>query len=88
MEGLGCSHIGWTPERGINKVMIITLNGEQTKLANIQKCSVSELIERLDLGKQPVLVELNGTALYEREFSESEIVDGSEIEIVKMVAGG
>ncbi|MDF1812975.1 MAG: sulfur carrier protein ThiS [Verrucomicrobiales bacterium] len=67
--------------------MIIQLNGESREFPQ-QTVTVSELIHELDLGPQPVLVELDGEALYEREFAEKTVNDGSRVEIIRMVAGG
>ena len=49
---------------------------------------MTEFIAGLDLGKQPVLVELNGAAILVREFEETLVRDGDQIEVIRMVAGG
>lgn len=68
--------------------MTITLNGETRIIEDTEKCSVSVLLEKLALGPQPVLVELNGEALYERDFRQTTVNDGDDVEIIRMVAGG
>lgn len=68
--------------------MNITLNGEDREFPGDEEITVTELIGRLDLGPQPVLVELDGEALHQREFTEKKVGDGSTVEIVRMVAGG
>lgn len=67
--------------------MKITLNGQTREFAE-EKLSLPALITILGLGQQPVLVELNGTALLAREFDETVIHDGDRLELVRMVAGG
>lgn len=68
--------------------MTITLNGEDCDFPENSSFTVTDLIKKLDLGPQPVLVELNGEALYEREFDEKTVEDGGKVEIIRMVAGG
>ena len=66
----------------------ITLNGEAHIFSPGETSTVRDLIESLQLGPQPVLVELNGEALYAREFSDKTIGEGDRVEIIRMVAGG
>lgn len=68
--------------------MTITLNGESREFADVSQLTITELVERLELGPQPVLVELAGEAIFEREFSARQVNDGDVVEIVRMVAGG
>ena len=68
--------------------MKITVNGKPHKIADRQSISIPDLIESLEIGKQPVLVELNREAILSREFDRHEIKDGDEVEIIRMVAGG
>lgn len=68
--------------------MTIHLNGESREIGGIDHCSVSELLDRLDLGAHPVLVELNGRALLKKEFDAERVTEGARVEIVRMVAGG
>lgn len=67
--------------------MQITLNGKPTEMVG-EELSVTEFIAGLDLGKHPVLVELNGAAILVREFEETLVRDGDQIEVIRMVAGG
>ncbi len=67
--------------------MTITLNGAPRELPDTE-LTVSRLLERLDLGPQPVLVERNGLAVLKREFDHEPVAEGDAIEIVRMVAGG
>lgn len=68
--------------------MNITLNGEDRELPGDEELTVADLIGRLELGPQPVLIELDGEALHQREFTEKIVGEGSVVEIVRMVAGG
>ncbi|MDF1752999.1 MAG: sulfur carrier protein ThiS [Verrucomicrobiales bacterium] len=68
--------------------MTIILNGEKREFPGINHYTVTELIAALELGPQPVLVELNGEALYERDFPLKTVTEGNQVEIIRMVAGG
>ena len=68
--------------------MKIRLNGTDHQVPDREEISVAGLLKRLDLGEQAVLVEVNGEALYAREFSKKLIHGGDVVEIVRMVAGG
>jgi thiamine biosynthesis protein ThiS len=67
--------------------MKIVLNGFVREIPDVP-LTVSGLLEHLELGPQPVLVERNGLAVLRREFDETLVTDGDQIEIVRMVAGG
>ncbi len=67
--------------------MTITLNGEETSKYDAP-LAVSALLERLGFAGKPVLVELNGTALYPREFDEKQVEDGARVEVIQIAAGG
>lgn len=67
--------------------MKILLNGLEREIAE-ENLTVSGLLEALDLGSLPVLVERNGLAVLKREFDAEPVADGDVIEIVRMVAGG
>ncbi len=67
--------------------MKATINGEEQQFPEKQM-ALTELIERLKLSGQPVVVEHNGQALLSREFPGIHISDGDRIEIIRIVAGG
>ena len=67
--------------------MKLTINGEEQQFPE-KRLPLPELIDRLKLSGQPVIVELNGLALLSREFSGININDEDRIEIVRIVAGG
>ncbi|MFV1993936.1 MAG: sulfur carrier protein ThiS [Verrucomicrobiales bacterium] len=66
--------------------MKIRINGEEHHLKHPQ--SVAELLAALGMEKRPVLVELNGVALHQREHRSARVEAGAVIELVRMVAGG
>jgi len=66
--------------------MRISLNGEETDAKGAQ--TVAELVRRLQLPAQAVLIEHNGVALHRREWSQQELTEGDQIEIIRVVAGG
>lgn len=67
--------------------MNLIVNGEEQQFIE-GTLSLSELIERLQLSGQPLVVELNGQALLGREHPGIRLKDGDWIEIVRIVAGG
>ena len=67
--------------------MIVILNGQSREFAD-KSLSITAMIERLGIGQQPVLVELNGEAILTREFEGRSVNDGDVIEVIRMVAGG
>ena len=67
--------------------MIITINGK--KYSNYQEgITVMELIEKLNLHKKQIIVELNQLALIKRDYQSLSLKDGDSIEIVQIAAGG
>ncbi len=68
--------------------MTIILNGKPKELSCESGITVDRLVEFLELGPVPVLVELNGSALFPREMETAKVEDGDRVEIVQMVAGG
>ena len=82
MERLGRGN----PQRDRDAVTI-TLNGKKCDDFDAP-LTVSELLERLGLGGQPVLVELDAVALRPREFADATVADGAQVEIIRVAAGG
>tara|TARA_R110000850_G_scaffold216951_10_gene342430 strand:- start:2932 stop:3141 length:210 start_codon:yes stop_codon:yes gene_type:complete len=69
--------------------MTVTLNGKSIVIShNPGEMTVTQFISTLELGNQPVLVELNGTAILAREFDDYRINEGDILEVIRMVAGG
>ena len=69
--------------------MTVTLNGKFFEVdAPTEGVTISDFVSRLEIGKAPVLVELNGEAILAREFESRQIKDGDTVEVIRMVAGG
>ncbi|HEY4285445.1 MAG TPA: sulfur carrier protein ThiS [Chthoniobacterales bacterium] len=66
--------------------MTISLNGKTEDARDAR--TVQELVEQLGLPPKTVLIEHNGTALHRREWSERDLTDGDQIEVLRVVAGG
>jgi sulfur carrier protein len=66
--------------------MKVWLNGEAADARGA--ATIAELAERYGLQPNTVLVEHNGTALHQREWSERAVAEGDQIEFVRVVAGG
>ncbi len=64
----------------------ITLNGEPYELGSA--CLLPLLLERLNIGGKPVVVEHNGRALLPHDFAATVIAPGDRVEIISIVAGG
>lgn len=64
----------------------IMLNGIPYELT--EPCSVSRLLELLNMKGKPVVVEHNGAALLPQDFSRVTVSPGDRVEIVSIVAGG
>lgn len=66
--------------------MNITLNGSNHPTA--ENCTVSDLLEALGFGSKPVVVELNKTALFPRDYATTTLNDNDQVEIITIAAGG
>ena len=67
--------------------MIITINGK--KYSDYKEgITVMELIEKLNLHKKQIIVELNQLALIKKDYQSLSLKDGDSIEIVQIAAGG
>ena len=67
--------------------MIITINGK--KYSDYQEgITVMELIEKLNLHKKQIIVELNQLALIKKNYQSLSLKDGDSIEIIQIAAGG
>ena len=67
--------------------MTLKLNGESREFGG-SEIPLPELLNTLGFGERPVLVEHNGTALRQREHADTVVVDGDQLEIILIVAGG
>jgi thiamine biosynthesis protein ThiS len=66
--------------------MKIWINGELVEADGAT--NVAELADRLGFQPHTVLIELNATALHQREWRERPIAEGDRIEVLRVVAGG
>jgi sulfur carrier protein len=66
--------------------MMISLNGEKTNTRGAT--NVAELIERLELQAQSILIEHNGVALHRHEWRQRPLSEGDRLELLRVVAGG
>ena len=66
--------------------MTIRLNGKDHPLDT--SLSVQELLVSIGLGKKPLVEELNKKALFPREYEQSVLADGDQVEVITIAAGG
>jgi sulfur carrier protein len=66
--------------------MTIFLNGEKVDARDSQ--TIADLVERLQLPAQTVLIEHNGVALHRYEWPRRSLREGDQIELLTVVAGG
>jgi thiamine biosynthesis protein ThiS len=64
----------------------ISLNGKTEDAGDAK--TIAELIERYQLPPRSILVEHNGLAVHRREWSQRALVEGDQIEFIRVVAGG
>jgi thiamine biosynthesis protein ThiS len=66
--------------------MTISLNGENIDAGEAK--TIAELVNRLQLPPQSILVEHNGLAVHRHEWSLRPVAEGDRIELIRVVAGG
>jgi len=66
--------------------MSILVNGETTDARGAT--TIAELVDRLELPPQAILIEHNGLALHRHEWSQRAISAGDRVELIRVVAGG
>ena len=66
--------------------MKVSLNGEA--LDTRDATTVADLIERLQLPSETILIEHNGVALHRHEWPQRALREGDRIEFLRVVAGG
>ena len=66
--------------------MTVWLNGEAADTRGAQ--TVAELAERYGLHPNSILVEHNGLALHQREWSARQLSESDRVEFIRVVAGG
>jgi len=66
--------------------MKITLNGESVELA--KALSLNELIDKYDMNRETVVVEVNGDLPDKSTYDKTKTNDGDTIELIRFVGGG
>jgi len=66
--------------------MTITLNGSPHPLP--RETTVERLLESLGLAGKPVVVEIDGQAVFPRDHAQTAVIPGARVEIVTLAAGG
>ena len=66
--------------------MTITINGAEKTLE--QELSITALLEKLDIAKGPVVVELNKEAIFPRDYPSIILKQNDILEIITIAAGG
>ena len=66
--------------------MNIWLNGESADTRGAQ--NVAELAEKYGLQPHTILIEHNGVALHQREWSTRLLTESDRVEFIRVVAGG
>lgn len=66
--------------------MNIILNGKPTEVQTLG--SITEFLESIGLAGKPVVVEHNKVAVFPRDYSQTQLAESDQIEIVNIAAGG
>ncbi len=66
--------------------MTITLNGKPTDIE--LDSTITALLESLDLAGKPVVIEHNKTAIFPRDYSQTQLSESDQLEIISIAAGG
>ena len=66
--------------------MTVWVNGESADARGAR--TVAELADRHGLQPSSILIEHNGVALHQREWSETQLAEADRVEFIRVVAGG
>ena len=66
--------------------MKVFVNGESAESDEVS--DIAQLAQRLGLQSNSVLIEHNGCALHQREWTDRKLAEGDRIEVLRVVAGG
>lgn len=66
--------------------MTVWLNGESADTRGAQ--NVAELAQKYDLQPHTILIEHNGVALHQREWSQTQLSESDCVEFIRVIAGG
>jgi sulfur carrier protein len=67
--------------------MTLTLNGSSRSF-EADTFTVASLLDALELGGKPVVVELDREPVFPADYDSTEVRDGANVEIVTIAAGG
>ncbi|MFT3991747.1 MAG: sulfur carrier protein ThiS [Luteolibacter sp.] len=69
--------------------MNITLNGAPYEISETAgSIPLNDLLQRLELAGKPVVIELDETAIFQRDYTNTLVSEGSRVEVVALAAGG
>ncbi len=66
--------------------MTITLNGKSTDIE--PNSNITQLLELLGLTGKPVVIEHNKIAIFPRDYTETQLTENDQLEIISIAAGG
>lgn len=66
--------------------MTVVLNGDRADTRGAR--TIAELAEKYGLHPSSILIEHNGTALHQREWTERVLDENDRVEFIRVVAGG
>lgn len=66
--------------------MNISINGNSQSFDS--QMSLTQLLNSLGLTGKPVVIELNKQAIFPRQYEETQLNDGDQVEIITIAAGG
>lgn len=66
--------------------MTITLNGKSTDIE--PNSNITQLLELLGLAGKPVVIEHNKIAIFPRDYTETQLTENDQLEIISIAAGG
>lgn len=72
--------------QGRAALITVTVNDERRELPD--GCTVTAMLESMELGPKWVVVERNGEPVEKRDMDTTVLADGDRLELVKAVAGG
>ena len=66
--------------------MTITLNAKSTDIE--PNSNITQLLELLGLAGKPVVIEHNKIAIFPRDYTETQLTENDQLEIISIAAGG
>ena len=66
--------------------MQIVINGENLDFE--EELSLADLVEKLELASERVAIELNFQVVRKKEWAETKLKDGDNLEVIHFVGGG